>query len=175
MCHGYILKQEDILKILKWRTVLDGSYLSRESLGGGWRPLVCGKWVTNDVSIVLLIRWTNYWQVFSNLSISSYSVTGRPLITSSSSTLCMWFPTVLKGGKASCDCIGENDGVKFCRPPVIPRGPFSWQRKPVCQTPQVQVAAHGGHGHVHTVYKAGQHVPTDGNLVRERWLFLLPL
>nr|ADK90021.1 neuregulin 3 variant 3 [Homo sapiens] len=27
---------------------------------------------------------------------------------------------VFKGGKASCDCIGENDGVKFCRPPVIP-------------------------------------------------------
>ncbi|KAB1271592.1 Pro-neuregulin-3; membrane-bound isoform [Camelus dromedarius] len=44
--------------------------------------------------------------------------------------------TVFKGGKASCDGTGENDGVKFYRPPVIPRGPFSRQRKPDCQTPQ---------------------------------------
>ncbi|EPY88979.1 hypothetical protein CB1_000142002 [Camelus ferus] len=43
---------------------------------------------------------------------------------------------VFKGGKASCDGTGENDGVKFYRPPVIPRGPFSRQRKPDCQTPQ---------------------------------------
>lgn len=98
-------------------------------------------------------KWCLYHslgQVARGMLLASYitcqylSVVLQALCSSSCSILCMWFPTVFKGGKASCDCTGENDGVKLCWPSVLPRDPFSWPRKPFCQTTQVQVINHGG-------------------------------